>query len=95
MSLESYIRLYQELLTMVDPDNDMSVEYVINILQQILVLARQSNKIDGFTARCMHTGVHECAAIARHRDEFAGKPGDFHGNQAKRMRLQQMLGPHC
>ena len=31
MSFESYIRLYQELLTMIDPENEMSIGYALNI----------------------------------------------------------------
>lgn len=95
MSLESYIKLYQELLTMVDPENPYSVEQAENILRQILFMARISQKADALTIRCMHAGAHEFSAIVRHRDDFAGKRGDFHGNEAKRQRLMHMLGPHC
>lgn len=95
MSLESYIRMYQELLTMVDPSNPYSVEHAVNILREILFLAQQSHMANPLTIRSMYNGIQEFASIARHRADFAGKPGDFHGNQTKRQRLMQMLGPHC
>lgn len=95
MSLDSFIRLYQELLTMVDPNNEMSVEYAVNVLRQIMILARQSHKVDPLTERCMFNGINEFPRIARHRDDFAGKPGDYAVNAAKRQRLRHMLVPHC
>lgn len=95
MSLESFIRLYQELLTMIDPDDMLSVEFAKSILHMIFVLARRSGKADSVTLRCMDNGVHSFERIARHRDDFAGKPGDFAGNNAKRQRLTHMLRPGC
>lgn len=95
MSLESFIRLYQELLTMVDPSNTLSVVCAENVLRLIYALARHSGKANSITIRCMDSGVRQFSDLVRHRNEFAGKPGEFHANNAKRQRLRDVLYPHC
>ena len=95
MSLQSYIRLYQELLTMVDPNNPYSIEHALGILRQILFMAEQSKMANAETIEYMDAGIYQFEYLAKHHDNFAGKPGDFHGNEAKRQRLMHMLIPHC
>ena len=95
MSLESFIRLYQELLTMIDPDNDYSVQCAVSMLHMLYTLAHNSGKASPITIRAMDSGVRNFENLARHRNDFAGKPGDYKGNNAKRQRLKNMLVPSC
>lgn len=95
MSLDTFIRLFQSLLTMADPDNELSVEYAETILRMVFALVRQSGKADAMTMRCMDNGVQNFRLIFRHREEFAGRPGEFKTNSAKRQRLKDLLYPSC
>lgn len=95
MSLDGFIRLFQSLLTMADPDNELSIEYAETILRMVFALARQSSKVDSVTMRCMDNGIHSFRSIFRHREEFIGKPGAFKTNNAKRQRLKDLLYPSC
>ena len=54
-----------------------------------------SGMANGDVLRAMRVGYVEFNYILEHKDEFAGKPGDYHGNQAKRQRLAMMVRPHC
>ena len=95
MSLDGFIRLFQSLLTMADPENELSVEYAETILRMVFALARQSGKADPVTIRCMDSGVRCFRSIFRHREEFIGKPGEFKTNNTKRQRLKNLLYPSC
>lgn len=95
MSLDCFIRLLQSLLTMVDLKNELSVEYAETILRMVYALARQSGKAEPMTMRCMVAGIERFKLIARHREEFTGKPGEFKANHAKRQRLKDVLYPSC
>ena len=95
MSLERYIELLQAIITMTDPKNEEQMLNAKNILKNLLELARSSGMAGGPTMRAMTEGYHEFSMIMRHKQDFAGKPGDYAGNQAKRQRLAMMVAPHC
>ena len=95
MSFERYIELLQMLITMTDPDDPNEVLCAMNILKNLLELARSSEKADAVTIRTMSEGFHGFNGLLRHKDNFAGEPGDYSGNQAKRQRLAMILRPHC
>ena len=95
MSLERYLELLQAIITMTNPENEEQMLNAKNILKNLLELADSSEMTDGPTMRAMTQGYDEFSMIMRHREDFAGRPGDFAGNTAKRHRLEMMVGPHC
>jgi len=95
MSLERYIELLQAIITMTNPENEEQMLNARNILKNLLELARSSGMAGGPTMRAMTEGYHGFSMIMRHRENFAGKPGDYAGNQAKRHRLEMVIVPHC
>ena len=95
MSIESFIRLLQELLTMVDPNDDLSIMTAESTLRTLCILARRSGKASPITIRCMDAAIRNFRSIVQHRDEFAGVPGNYKANNAKRQRLRDALYPHC
>ena len=95
MSKESFIRLLQSLLTMVDPDDPYSVKCVERTLENIFMLARESKKCDPFTMRLMLQALSSVQRLIVDREDFIGKPGQYATNVAKRHRLEQMLMPGC
>ncbi len=95
MTFERFIELLQQLITMTDPKNEEQVLNAKNILKNLMELAHSSEMADAVTIRAMHQGYSEFAMLLRSKESFAGKRGDFSGNQAKRNRLAMMLRPHC
>ncbi len=95
MSFERYIELLQMLITMTDPDDSNEVLCAMNILKNLLELARSSEKANAITIRAMAQGFNGFTRLLRSKDDFAGEPGDYTGNQAKRQRLAMILKPHC
>ncbi len=95
MSLERFIELLQALITMTDPNNEFQMLNARNILKNLMELARDSEKADALAIRAMGRSFREFSDIMRHKDDFAGKPGDYSGNNAKRQRLKYMFLPHC
>ena len=95
MSLDRFIELLQALITMTDPNNEDQMFYARNILKNLMELARDSEKADALAIRAMERSFRKFSDIMRHKDDFAGKPGDYSGNNAKRQRLKYMFLPHC
>ena len=95
MSAEQLIRFFQELLTMVDPDNELSVQSANAILSNLYGLLRSSGKCNTLVLRLMIRFRDNFGFYCRHREEFAGEPGDFERNSAKRDRLRETLYPSC
>ncbi len=95
MSLDSFLRLLQELLTMVNPGDGLSIECAQTTLRMIVALARDSGKVDPYTLRCMDRATLIFKDLVHHRKDFIGSPGNFQANNAKRQRLQNMLYPSC
>ena len=95
MSAERYIELLQMLITMTDPRNQEEVLHATNILKELLELAKSSGKVKGFTLHMMHQGYFEFPFLLDRKEEFAGKPGDYDTNRAKRQRLAMLLRPGC
>ena len=95
MSFERYIELLQALLTMTNPDNEEEVLNARNILKNLLELSRSSQMADPLTLRAMTMAYHQFTVLLRHREDFAGKPGDIAANRAKRQRLAMMVRPGC
>lgn len=95
MSVEQLIRFFQELLTMVDLDNELSVQSANAILSNLYGLLRSSGKCNSIVITMMFRFRDNFSFYCRHREEFAGKPGDSERNSAKRDRLRHTLYPGC
>lgn len=95
MSENRFLQLLQELLTMVDPDNLDSINKARGVISSILALAEESEKAHPYTIHLMKSAEVCFLRLVRHKDEFAGCPGDYQGNIDKQLRLRLMLQPHC
>ena len=95
MSEKRFIQLLQALLTMVDPKSETSAACVKSTLENILALAVESGKADAKTIHIIVFSIHRINILIDHKDDFAGIPGDYHGNMAKQQRLLNMLYPSC
>lgn len=95
MSEKRFIQILQALLTMVDPNSKTSVACVKSTLENLWALAVDSEKADVITIDIMGRAIYCFDSLIYHRDDFAGIPGDYHGNTAKRHRLLNMLYPSC
>jgi chromosome condensin MukBEF complex kleisin-like MukF subunit len=92
MSIESFVKLYQELLTITEPD-PVSMARAKAILVNLLDLCLSGNKME--FPRMIAWGIQNFDAIYDHRDEFIGKPGDYKVNEEKRQRLRRAISAHC
>ena len=95
MSFDNFMSFLQQLLTMVDPRDEYSIALGKSILESTVALAHASGKVDRITFRTMDRAIHLFDALVRHAYEYAGKPGDFQGNEQKRHKLSMILGPGC
>ncbi len=95
MSEDMFLKLLQSLLTMVDPEDPLSVASFQNVLNSVLAMGEKAKAVDGETRMLMMRAAKYPEDIIYNRKDFAGKPGDYKGNQAKRNRLYQALMPSC
>ena len=95
MSTRSFILFLQELLTMVDKDNPLSVQAARNALSSVIALARASKKADAITLRTMDRAETNFMVLVDHQEDFAGRPGSFTENEKKRRWLLHALTPGC
>lgn len=95
MSSKRFIQLLQSLLTMVDPNSPTSVACVKTTLESILALVTESGKVDIMTIKLIRMTNAQIDYLIVHKADFAGKPGDIPGNNAKQERLKNMLRPGC
>ena len=95
MSFDRFIELLQQLITMTDPEVKERVWYAENILDNLLRLADESGMADLRTVSAMKLASANFTRFLRNKEDFAGRPGDYSGNQAKRRRLAMMLRPSC
>ena len=95
MSLENYLSFLQQIITMADPHDKASVALAKNAVTAVNALAHTSQKTDALTGRVMLVAEVQFERLLHHKDDFAGKPGDYMGNQNKRHRLLNVLRPGC
>lgn len=95
MSEERFICFLQELITMTDPHSELSVASAKAILSNLRAMASSSGKCSTLVLRMMDRVQVNYSYFCAHRDEFAGLPGEYEKNSARRNRLRQMLYPGC
>ena len=95
MNKDGFLRFLQQLLTMVDEESDTSVMCARVALESVNALARESGKSDGVTLRMMDCAIGVFPRLVHYRKDFAGVPGDYSGNAAKRRHLAMMIMPGC
>ena len=95
MSVDRLICFLQELLTMLEPGNALSVASARAILDNLCGLLRSSGKCSSIVLRIADRFRENFVYYCHHREEFAGVPGEYQQNQAKRDRLRQTLYPGC
>ncbi len=95
MSLSNFIAYLQQLLTMVNPRDEYSVDMAKKALEATVALAFMSRKADPITLRAMRHAVDKFSNLTKHAGDFAGKPGHFKENEQKRRRLESVIMTHC
>ena len=95
MSIENYLSFLQQIITMTDPNDRAAVALAKNALTSVAALAITSHKVDSITWRIMHEAEERIELLLRHKEDFAGTPGDYVGNKNKRHRLLNVLRPGC
>jgi len=95
MSLDNYLSFLQQIITMTDIFDKASVALAKNAVTAVNALAQTSQKVDALTWRVMLAAEMQLELLLHHKDDFAGKPGDYMGNQNKRHRLLNVLRPSC
>lgn len=95
MTLDNFLSFLQQIITMTDPNDRAAVALAKNALNSVLALGQCSGMTDAFTLRLMMRAENLLTQLLYHRDEFAGKPGDYAGNQNRRHRLRNVLTPGC
>ena len=95
MSLDQFIRLLQSVITMTDKSSRLSVSNGKAILDNLLGLAWDSQKCDPVTLRTMTQAACIFESLIQCKEDFAGIPGDYAGNEAKRNRLKQRVCSNC
>lgn len=95
MTLDNFLSFLQQLITMTDPHNAASVALARNALTAVSGLARSTKMSDPLTQRAMAKAEVRFDALLYHREDFAGKPGEYMNNQHKRQRLRSYLAPEC
>lgn len=95
MSKGSFLRFLQSILTMVDPKDESSVALGFTTLISLVSMAKSSHKVDAFTLRMMRIAIANYEFLVENKNDFAGVPGDYHNNVAKRKRLENAISPGC
>lgn len=96
MSFDQFIRFLQSLLTMVSKNNtEESIKKGTEILHNLYNLALSSHTADMQTTLAIRVACGEFEYLAYNADQFAGVPGQYSQNQAKRQRLSMVVTPHC
>lgn len=95
MSEKRFLETLQALLTMVDPGSVASRACVKNVLESIAALARESRKCNSPTIRMIYNTQEIIDHLIDHREDFAGKPGEYQANVAKLQQLRLAINPGC
>ena len=95
MTLNNFLSYFQQLLTMINPEEEHSVELARKALFATFDLVRATKKVDARTLRAMNLARRQFQFFAEHAEDFAGSPGEYRENEQKRRRLEMMLTPHC
>ena len=95
MTMDNFLSYLQQLLTMVDPGNDYSIELAKTALSTVFSLAKVSGKADMLVLRTMKSAEGQFGYLAAHKADFVGVPGEYQKNQVKRQRLAHVVIPSC
>lgn len=95
MSEKQFIAFLQSLITMTDPASETSVYSGKAVLENLFGLASGSGKASSIVLRMISVSIGMFEHLVNSKDSFAGVPGDYSGNEAKRHNLCNALYPHC
>ena len=95
MSEDQFLKLLQSMITMAIPSEVSSRMHVKAALINLYALAYDSGKCNALTFRMMRQAIDFSDRLISMQNDFAGVPGDYEGNKAKRDRLRMKLMPHC
>ena len=95
MSLDSFLSYLQQLITMVDPEDPYSVDLAKDALDATVEITLKSQMASQVVQDVMKEARREFQFIVKHKDSYAGVPGDLIMNGIKRRRLGTILRPGC
>ncbi len=95
MSEQRFLELLQELLTMADPAVPNASAYARAVLKNLYILVYDSGKGSQTLLYGMKIALKQWQHLVECREDFAGIPGDYRRNAAKRHRLHHMIYPGC
>ena len=90
IAFETYVSLYQELLTSVDPREKEAFGLAANILSSIYQLDQLNEERTAYTG----IGLHQFPLWLEQRDDFVDLSGDPQKNAQKRIKLADSLDCH-
>ena len=96
MTVENFLSFLQQLLTIVNPNDQQSVNMVKSLLLDLKILSDHDTKTFGrLTYMTIAAANSQIDFLIEHSSEFAGKTGEYDANYKKRQRLHILLAPHC
>ncbi len=95
MNSDTFLKLLQSLITVIDLDDPASFACGKAIIVNLSGLLRSSGKADHYVIRMVIVAERSFRYLVSHKAEFAGRPGEIKENSAKRHRLEMYLTPHC
>ena len=95
MNYDTFLKFLQSVITMTDINDPESVANSSMLLSNLYRLILSSGMADGGVRQMAAVAAHHSEELLMQREEFAGAPGHFRTNKAKRDRLAMALYPHC
>ena len=95
MNYDTFLKLLQSIITMVDENDPSSVKRGKTILENLRDLVWSSGKANGQVRRMIVGAIDNYENLIQLKDDFAGAPGEIMRNKAKREKLAMAIYPHC
>lgn len=95
MSEKRFLTILQALLTLATDDNPLTVNCIRTTLENIFMLAVQSQKCDPVTLRMIDYSIKHIEHIVRCRSDFISVKGNHEASAAGIHRLRLVIYPGC
>ncbi len=95
MSEQNFLSFLQQVLTMVNPADETSIELGKRALNAVIELALSSRKVSAPVVRMMYVAEGCFDHLIKNADHFIGKPGQYAENEQRRRRLANAIRPSC
>lgn len=95
MTEENYLSFLQQLLTMTDSSDRVSVIRAESILLNLFEIMRNTENTNPVVTRMVMLTIRQFRYLLDHAKDFTGKPGEYKLNAEKRRRLALVIEPGC